>query len=71
LQREISSNGFECLLLTIEVGSRGNNTKSLRTCLRTLGLSATATTTTCREAASAARRCSYYIYLARNNPVWQ
>ena len=71
LVREISSNGFQCSLFTIEVGCRGNDTRSLRKCLRALGLSKNAINAACREAAYTALRCSYVVFLSRRDPVWR
>ena len=71
LRREIISNGYACHLYTVEVGCRGNHTGSLRSCLSKLGLASRAVASTCRLAAYAALRCSYYIYLCRRRSVWQ
>ena len=70
LCREIHSNNWTCSLYTVEVGSRGNDSTSLGRCLTALGFSRAERRNTQRESAATAQRCSYYIYLKRNDPVW-
>jgi hypothetical protein len=62
---------WDARLLTIEVGVHGFVAGSLRQCLKLLDVPNPAITRTTSAASKTALRCSYAIYLARNNPAWK
>ena len=70
LCNDIVSNGWNCKLLTVEIGCRGNLTSSLHTALRVLGFTNRESKSIKQAAASTASRCSYFIYLRRKSATW-
>ena len=63
-------NGWSVELFAVEVGARGYAAKSLPACLSKLGLSQLASRRVVKEAADEALRCTFWIWLARNNKEW-
>jgi hypothetical protein len=70
LVSDIASNNWRCDFFTVEVGSRGNDAASLGRCLSALGFARKERQALQRLACDTSRRCSYYIFLKRNDPVW-
>jgi hypothetical protein len=56
---------------TIEVGCRGFVAFSLRKCLKLLGTNNSTIKRAISRASKTALRCSYSLYLARNNKQWK
>jgi hypothetical protein len=56
---------------TVEVGCRGFVAFSFRKCLKLLGISNPIIKQAISRASKTALRCSYLLYLARNNPNWK
>eukprot|EP00884_Botryococcus_braunii_P003666 jgi/Botrbrau1/132/Bobra.0022s0118.1 len=71
LQTQIISAGCECELYTVEIGCCGNYAASLRHCLIQLGLPRRHARRVCSCATKTALSCSYYIFLKRNNSLWE
>ena len=67
---ETQSVKWTAVVMTIEVGARGFVAKSLLTCLRRLGLENRAISRLCKDVSLISAKCSYAIYLAYTNPIW-
>ena len=70
LVKELSNNGWSVFLLPFEVGARGFVAHSMSTFLRKLGFSHNKSSKTCKLLSKTSSRCSYSIWLARNNKFW-
>ena len=70
LVEQIRAAGWSAVHYPFEVGARGFVAKSTFRCLSALGLSPTAKKALVRDMSNIAARCSYAIYLARGNRVW-
>jgi hypothetical protein len=66
----IKRNGWAPILMTVEVGARGCPGRSLRKCLRRVGLKNTLTGTVVKAVSLTAARCSLYLYQSRESPDW-
>ena len=64
-------NGWKVVLFPVEVGARGYAAKSLSSCLLKLGLSRLRKNTVIREAAEEALRCSFWIWIGREDKEWE
>ena len=64
-------NGWKVRFHTIEVGCRGFVAFSFRTCLRLLGCTNPTIKLASSRVSKTALRCSYALYLARDNASWQ
>ena len=62
---------WNCTLLTAEVGVRGFVASSTRRCMRSLGIKAAKLRRFLLETSEVVARCSFSIYLSRENKVWQ
>eukprot|EP00884_Botryococcus_braunii_P007337 jgi/Botrbrau1/16604/Bobra.0068s0032.1 len=71
LQTQIISAGYECELYVVEIGCRGNYAASLHHCLTQLELPRRHARRVCSCATKTALSCSYYIFLKRNNSLWE
>ena len=71
LIRECQSNGWKASLLTIEIGCRGYISDSFKYILKQLGLSKLDSNLTFKQCSAIALRCSYILYLNRNQPSWR
>jgi hypothetical protein len=63
-------NGWTVIHFPVEVGARGYAAKSLAACLRRLGLNGRRSKVIIDEAANEALRCSFWIWVARNDKDW-
>ena len=70
LVEQIGTAGWKAVHFPFEVGARGFIAKSTFRCLSALGLSPTSKKALVKALSSTAARCSYAIYLARDNIVW-
>ena len=70
LQLLIRQNNWKSHLFTIEVGARGFVAKSTIKMFRALGFSYGDTSRIAKDLMAIAARCSYAIYVARENPFW-
>ena len=57
-------------LPTIEVGARGYVAYSTESCFRQLGMQKRTVNSLCKSLSRVVARCSYAIYLSRNNKAW-
>lgn len=72
LQNLISSSGnWTSQLITIEVGARGYPANSVRHCLKKLGIRKNVAKKAIKALSTTAAKCSYGIFLMRNNQCWQ
>ena len=67
---DIESSGWKATHCPFEVDARGFVAKSTFRCLSLLGLSPTAKKALVRAMSSISARCSYTIYLSRDNRSW-
>jgi len=63
-------NGWKVVVFPVEVGARGYAAKSLSACLLKLGLSSLRRRTVVKEAAEEALRCSFWIWIGREDKEW-
>ena len=63
--------GWTIHFMSIEVGSRGFVAASVSSCFRKLGLTNPVIKAATSTISRTALRCSYALYLARNNPSWK
>ena len=63
-------NPWKASLTTIEVGTRGNVAHTTRSFLRKMGLTNANTNAASKDISLIAARCSYAIYLSRDNEAW-
>ena len=63
------SNPWKASLFTIEVGARGFVAHTTRSFLRKLGLTCAKATSACKDISGTAR-CSFAIYLSKDNEAW-
>jgi hypothetical protein len=71
LVAECRLQGWTVHLMTVEVGARGFVAFSVRQCFKKLGLINAAVKTALTAVSKTALRCSYALYLARNNHAWK
>ena len=72
LVEQISSQTeWDCTLRTVEVGVRGFVAFSTRRCMRSLGLKATKLRRFLLDTSEVVAKCSFAIYLSRENKIWQ
>ena len=71
LCEEIRSNKWNVDFFAVEVGARGYCAESMRCCLYKLGFSNKLCRTTLKSLSSCALKCSFYIWLSRNNKTWE
>jgi len=62
--------GWSVTLMTIEVGARGFVARSVPRCFKRLGLKPSSVSKLCKQLSTVSARCSYAIYLARENLEW-
>ena len=62
--------GWKVFSLPVEVGARGYAANSLRFCLSKLGIGRGKAKTILKEASDEALRCSFWIWIHRNNVEW-
>ena len=65
---ECQSNGWKASLITIEIGCRGYISSNFSYILKQLGLPKKESNSTFKLCSTIAMRCSYVIYLNRNQP---
>jgi hypothetical protein len=70
LLEQISAAGWRAVHYPFEVGARGFVARSTFRCLSALGLSPSAKKALIRGMSNIVARCSYTIYLARENRAW-
>jgi hypothetical protein len=70
LVEQIGTAGWKAVHFPFEVGARGFIAKSTFRCLSALGLSPSAKKALVRGMSNIVARCSYTIYLARENRAW-
>ena len=63
--------GWRSHLFTVEAGTRGMISQNTLRCFRTLGLSNCVSKQICKQMSEVVARCSFSIWLSRNNVVWQ
>ena len=66
----ITENGWISHFFAIEVGARGYCSKSVPFCLKQLGFAANASRRICKSLGEIAMKCSFTIWLARDNKSW-
>jgi hypothetical protein len=66
----IERNGWSVTLLTVEVGARGCPGRTVRSCLRKIGLSNTLVGTVVQAVSLTSARCSLVLYQFREIPEW-
>jgi hypothetical protein len=66
----IKKNGWSPTLMTVEVGARGCPGRSVRSCLRKIGLSNTMAGTVVKAVSLTSARCSLVVYQFREIPEW-
>ena len=71
LQQECESAGWTVAIKPIEVGARGFVARSVVRVLIELGFSSREVSAICRDLATIVVRCSFTIYLAASQGVWQ
>ena len=71
LEARCNSNGWTVICLPVEIGARGYAAISLRTALRRLGLGKVRARTIIKNAADAALRASFWIWLLRDRHKWE
>jgi hypothetical protein len=71
LQKQIESAGWIVTVKPIEVGARGFVARSTSRLLSELGFSSKEVLAICRNLATVVVRCSFTIYLAASQGVWQ
>ena len=70
LKQDIGDAGWAAGLLTIEVGARGYVAYYTEHCFRQLGMQKRTVSSLCKSLSRVVARCSYAIYLSRNNKTW-
>ena len=70
LCKNIRQNGWQTDLFAVEVGARGHSSRSLLSCLRTLGLTSKLAYSWSRKLAETSMHCSFLIWTARNSKLW-
>ena len=70
LKQDIDGAGWAAGLLTIEVGARGYVAYSTERSFRQLGMPKRTVSSLCKSLSRVVARCSYAIYLSRNNKDW-
>jgi hypothetical protein len=70
LQAHVRIRAWSCVTMAIEAGARGFVAKSMHNCFRKLGFSFSKASSMCKAVSSVVARCSYYIWMSRNNKQW-
>ena len=71
LHEKCQENGWKSLCFPVEVGVRGYTSTTLGTCLRKLGLGKQKVRKVVRDAGDTALRCSFWLWVLRNQIEWK
>ena len=71
LSNKCEGNGWKVIVFPVEVGARGFAAVSLQVCLSKLGLNRARVRTVVKEAADEALRCSFWLWIGRNDKWWE